>query len=103
MNRVPDHSTALSEADVVSKVAHLGDGATSANAIFVNPFRAYALSWYPNDSPHADYYTLWRLEAEVTTYIASEPVSHLGRFEQWQPLPRGRLIEFPLRSLASHY
>jgi predicted glutamine amidotransferase len=86
----------LVEEEVLALLQTLAPGGTSANAFFINPERAYALNWFPADSPYPDFYTMWSLCLSGAAYIASEPVEMLAPTDRWRPLPMGRLIEIPL-------
>lgn len=99
---VPYGSRQLDSSKALSRLERLDPANTSGNALLINSERAYVLSWFPQASPFADYYTMWILELSEATIVSSEPLEILAPSRLWQPLPRGHCRAFALASHNPH-
>ncbi|MDV2998815.1 MAG: hypothetical protein N5P05_000421 [Chroococcopsis gigantea SAG 12.99] len=97
---VPREGDRLSHQDeIVSKLEALEPGGSSANAIVINPHRAYAIHWFPRDTPYPQYFTMHQGRTQEATFISSEPIPFLTH--NWSALIRGQILEFPLQPLPA--
>lgn len=90
---VPSEGARLSDPEgILAKLEALEPGGNSANAIVINPRRAYVIHWFPENTPYPEYFTMRRAETEKAVFIASESIPFLA--DRWLPLTRGRVLEF---------
>lgn len=80
----------------IEKLENLPSGGSSANAILVNPYRAYVIHWTPKDTQYRDYFTMHRLITESATFIASDIIPALAPPECWSALKWGEVLELKL-------
>lgn len=91
----PAAGDTLDRATLIARLNRLEPGGTAANAVFINPARAYVLQWAFAPIRYPRYFTLWRHRGPQVTYVSSERIHDLAPAAAWEPLAQGDLIEFP--------
>jgi predicted glutamine amidotransferase len=81
-----------------AKLHAIPPGGTSANAFLITDDCAYVIHWTPEDSRHPRYFTMYRLDTDRCTIIASEIVESLAPSERWRPLPARTIQPIQLAS-----
>ncbi|WP_207794520.1 class II glutamine amidotransferase [Nostoc sp. UIC 10630] len=82
--------------EIIKKLENLAPGGSSANAIVVNPKRAYVIHWTPKNTRFPLYFTMYKVQTKSAFFIASEIISKIAPYECWHPLTQGEIIELPL-------
>lgn len=81
--------------EIIEKLESLAPGGSSANAIVVNPKRAYVIHWTSKDTHFPSYFTMYKLQTKSAVFIASEMIPEIAPYEKWTPLAKGEIIELP--------
>lgn len=96
---VPAWGDRLDPDKVLAQLAQIEPGGTSANAIVVNPRRAYIIHWTQPGVQLVRYFTMSHAQTEGAVYYASEQILALAPEARWSPLPSSQVIEIDLQHL----
>lgn len=94
---IPNNTSKLHPSHVLTKLDEIGTGGTAGNAIAVNDQHAHVICWFPRESNHPDFYTMWSLINLDSTIISSEIIPSLGEVGDWRSIQRRTLVNIDLK------